>query len=125
MLPFDCVALNCNAVATSGDDGISPGRRGYWRIIRDAVRGDEGVDLALRHRLCKEIPLHRRTTELTDDLGLLRCLHTFDHAVEFQVAAKVDHGLDDVAGVLLCRDIAHERPVDLDLVQRQLMDMSR
>src|SRR6185295_11224329 len=118
-------APNGNGVATSDVDRVSPGRSGHSRIIRHAVVGDEGLDLALRHRLRKEIALHRRATETIDDLGLLRRFHTFHHAIEFQVAAQVDHRLDDVAGVLLRRDIANEAPVDLDLVQRQLMDIAQ
>jgi hypothetical protein len=40
---------------------------------------------------------------------------TLDDAVEFQVAAQVDHRLDDVAGVLLRRDIANEASLILIL----------
>ena len=106
--------LSCDIVAPNGKGATasglveSPDRRGQSRIIRHAVVDDEGLDLALRHRLRKEISLHRRAAETVDDLGLLCRFHTFDHAVKFQIAAQVDHRLDDVAGVFLRRDIANE-----------------
>ena len=52
----------------------------------------------------KKYPCVGRAAEKADDLGLLCRFDTFDHAIEFQVAAQVDHRLDDVAGVLLRRE---------------------
>jgi hypothetical protein len=34
-------------------------------MIRHAIAGDEGLDLALRHRLREEISLHRRAAALS------------------------------------------------------------
>jgi hypothetical protein len=114
-LRCESVALNGNGAATSDVDRTSPGRGDHSRMIRYAIVGDEAIDLTLRHRLREEISLHRRATETADDLHLLCRFHTFDHAVEFQVAAQVDHRLDDVAGVLLRRDIANEASLILIL----------
>src|SRR3954462_15040764 len=103
----------------------SPDSDGCLPAIRNGMIGDKALDLALRHRLRKEVSLHCRATEKANDVDLLCGFHAFDHAIEFQVTTQVDHRLDDVAGGLLRRDIADETAVDLDLVERQLMDVAQ
>ena len=93
-----------------------PGVSGMGEKARNGVGG---------HVLAEIVALHHRAAERAQDLRLLSGFHALDDARQLQVPAEIDDGLDDVAAGRLRLDILDEAAVDLDLVQRQTMDVAQ
>ncbi len=70
------------------------------------------------------VALHGAASETAQDEDVFGRFDPFDDADEVQVAAEIDDRLDDVAAGLFRRQARHEAAIDLDLVDRQAVDVT-
>src|SRR5260221_10657021 len=82
--------------------------------------GEEGGNLALRHRLAEEVALAQIAAVGLRRLKLLLGLDTLDGGGDAEAPRQADHGLHDGPAILAHQHIADERAVDFDLVEREV-----
>src|SRR5215469_2796320 len=81
--------------------------------MREFVRG---------HRLAEEVPLALRASESGQEFDLIRSLNAFSDKVEAETLRQSDDRSRDDARVFVVRDLADERSVDLEAVDRECAD---
>src|SRR3990167_8237655 len=107
--------------------------RGHMTLQRGGVSGvvessrllQVGSQLAGRQRLAVQVALTLVTT-LSDDVGLLLDgFHTLGDDLHAQALTQLDNGAHDGRVVLVFQQVLHEAFVDLDLVQRQALQIAQ
>jgi hypothetical protein len=96
------------------------GSRRFRRLIAQAR--DQPLQ---RHRPVEQIALHRRAAMLGQEARLLVALDAFRHHAQAEVAGHRQDRLHDRGAVGVVRRVAHEALVDLQLVQRHLLQVGQ
>src|SRR5947209_13784026 len=86
-------------------------------------RAQPGEQVVRREGLREEMALRRRTAEHLQDAELLFVLDAFGDDVQAEIGAEVDQRGDDHAAVDAGLQLAHERAVDLDALDRQPLEV--
>src|ERR1700716_3367268 len=76
-----------------------------------------------RERVAEQISLHLRTSESLDDFALLLRLYALGCCHHVAVGGNADDGPDDGSRAGVFGDFLHEAAVDLDLVERETLQV--
>src|ERR1700737_4569297 len=107
------------------ENASNKGLTGLAHGLHDiAGAADQGCVLADRRRLAEQIALHRVAAFLGEEAELLLGLNALGDNRHFEAVAEIDDGADDRRGLRIAAEIHHEGAVDLDLVERESLQVA-
>src|SRR5436305_341101 len=106
---------------------VRAGRQGGSRdvVSSDTVKSVDRRILPNRKWLADEIALHRVAALLGEEAELLLRLDALGNDRHFQRVAEIDHGSDDCRRLRIAAEIDDEGAVDLDLVERERLQIAQ
>src|SRR3954453_1794347 len=100
---------------------VRRGRTQARELTQPFQRGDGAAHRVGRYRVADEVALRLGTPEITEDLQLMHALHALGDHVETERTSHRHDGAYQRPIVGVVGHAVHERPVDLDPLQRELL----
>src|SRR5262249_14420028 len=104
-----------------GTAGSAPGDA-TWHRTRRLLR-EQGRELSRRQGYCDQESLHLLATFLQQQLDLMLPLDPFSNYANAHRVAHAQHRADDLLRAGLAAQIAHERAIDLEFVEAELLQV--